>query len=100
MVEGAQERGYLEPAELEAFCVELDLNDQDVEELTAELERIGLEIASPRRDRRGGEGEGGAEGSRARSRRGRGARSAARATACSSSSPTSASTSCSPPPTR
>src|SRR3954471_545090 len=47
MVEGAQERGYLDPAELEAFCVELDLDDQDVEDLTAELERIGLEIATP-----------------------------------------------------
>ena len=47
MVEGAQERGYLDPAELEAFCVELALDDQDAEDLTAELERIGLEIASP-----------------------------------------------------
>jgi RNA polymerase primary sigma factor len=47
MVEGAQERGYLDPAELEAFCLELDLDDQDVEDLTAELERIGLEIATP-----------------------------------------------------
>ncbi len=47
MVETAQERGYLDPAELEAFCIELDLDDQDVEDLTAELERIGLEIASP-----------------------------------------------------
>jgi RNA polymerase primary sigma factor len=48
LVEGAQERGYLEPAELEAFAVELDLNDQEVEELTTELERIGLEIGAPR----------------------------------------------------
>jgi RNA polymerase primary sigma factor len=47
MVETAQERGYLEPAELEAFAVELDLNEEEVEELTTELERIGLEIASP-----------------------------------------------------
>jgi RNA polymerase primary sigma factor len=47
MVEGAQERGYLDPAELEAFAVELDLTDEEVEELTAELERIGLEIATP-----------------------------------------------------
>jgi RNA polymerase primary sigma factor len=47
MVEGAQERGYLEPTELEAFVVELDLNDAEVEELTAELERIGLEIQTP-----------------------------------------------------
>ena len=47
LVEGAQERGYLEPAELEAFAVELDLNDQEIEELTTELERIGLEIGAP-----------------------------------------------------
>jgi hypothetical protein len=72
MVETAQERGYLELAELEAFAIELDLSDDEVEELTSELERIGLEIATP----------------------------AAAATACSSSSPTWAGTSCSPPPTR
>jgi RNA polymerase primary sigma factor len=47
LVETAQERGYLEPAELEAFALELDLNDQEVEELTTELERIGLEIGAP-----------------------------------------------------
>src|SRR6202521_1301256 len=47
MVETAQERGYLEPAELEAFAVELDLNDEEVEELTAELEKKGLEISTP-----------------------------------------------------
>jgi hypothetical protein len=37
LVETAQERGYLEAAELEAFAVELDLNDQEVEDLTHEL---------------------------------------------------------------
>src|ERR1700692_497672 len=47
MVETAQERGYLEPAELEAFAVELDLNDEEVEELTAELEKKGIEISTP-----------------------------------------------------
>jgi RNA polymerase primary sigma factor len=47
MVETAQERGYLEPTELEAFVLELDLNDEEVEELTAELEKIGLEITTP-----------------------------------------------------
>src|SRR3954453_4123740 len=47
MVEAAQERGYLEPTELEAFVLELDLNDEEVEELTAELEKIGLEITTP-----------------------------------------------------
>ena len=48
LVEGAEERGYVEPTELEAFAVELDLNDEEVEELTRELERIGLEIGPPR----------------------------------------------------
>jgi RNA polymerase primary sigma factor len=47
MVETAQERGYLDPAELEAFAVELDLADDEIEELTTELERIGLEIVTP-----------------------------------------------------
>ena len=44
LVEGAEERGYLEAAELEAFALEHELNDEDVEEVTRELERIGLEI--------------------------------------------------------
>jgi hypothetical protein len=55
LVEGAEERGYLEAAELEAFALEHELNDEDVEELTRELERIGLEIRpkpSRRRPRR------------------------------------------------
>jgi RNA polymerase primary sigma factor len=47
LVEGAEERGYLEPAELEAFSLEHDLNDDEVEELTRELERIGLEVRHP-----------------------------------------------------
>jgi RNA polymerase primary sigma factor len=44
IVEGAEERGYLEAAELEAFALEHELNDQEIEDLTRELERIGLEI--------------------------------------------------------
>jgi RNA polymerase primary sigma factor len=47
LVEGAEERGYVEPAEFEAFTLEHDLNDQEVEELTRELERIGLEVGAP-----------------------------------------------------
>ena len=42
IVEGAEERGYLEATELEAFALEHELNDDDVEEVTRELERIGL----------------------------------------------------------
>jgi RNA polymerase primary sigma factor len=47
IIEGAEERGYLEPAELEAFALENELSDVDVEELTRELERIGLEVREP-----------------------------------------------------
>ncbi|HTZ06394.1 MAG TPA: sigma-70 family RNA polymerase sigma factor, partial [Gaiellaceae bacterium] len=47
LVEGAEERGFIEPAELEAFALEADLNEQEIEELTRELERIGLEIGQP-----------------------------------------------------
>jgi RNA polymerase primary sigma factor len=47
LVEGAEERGYLEAAELEAFSLEHDLNDDEIEELTRELERIGLEVRQP-----------------------------------------------------
>ena len=47
LVEGAEERGYIETAELEAFTLEHDLNDEEIEELTRELERIGLEIGAP-----------------------------------------------------
>jgi len=44
LVEGAEERGYVDPAELEAFALEHELSDVDLEDLTRELERIGLEI--------------------------------------------------------
>ncbi len=47
IVEGAEDRGYVEPAELEAFALELELSAQEIEELTRELERIGLEIGMP-----------------------------------------------------
>ena len=48
IVEAAEERGYLEPTELEAFALEHDLADDEVEQLTRELEAIGLEIGQPR----------------------------------------------------
>jgi RNA polymerase primary sigma factor len=47
IVEGAEDRGYVEPTELEAFALELELSEQEIEELTRELERIGLEIGAP-----------------------------------------------------
>jgi RNA polymerase primary sigma factor len=50
LVETAEERGYVEPAELEALALELDLGDQDVADVTQELEAIGLDIGAPRED--------------------------------------------------
>jgi RNA polymerase primary sigma factor len=47
IVEGAEERGFVDPAQLEVFAAELELNDQEVEELIRELERTGLEIGQP-----------------------------------------------------
>jgi RNA polymerase primary sigma factor len=44
MLDVGEERGWIEPAELEAFALEHELADVDVEELTRELERIGLEV--------------------------------------------------------
>ena len=47
MVEGAEERGYIDAAAIVAFAAEQELNEQDLEELTRELERTGLEIGPP-----------------------------------------------------
>src|SRR5437879_13188863 len=47
LAEGAQERGHLEAAELEAFAWGRDLHEAEVEELTRELERIGLDVRAP-----------------------------------------------------
>jgi RNA polymerase primary sigma factor len=44
LLEGAEERGFVLPAELEAFALEHDLADEEVEQLTRELEAIGLEV--------------------------------------------------------
>ena len=50
LVEAAEERGYIEPAELEALAVELDLGDDEVADLTHELEVLGHEIGAPREE--------------------------------------------------
>src|SRR5437763_4392154 len=50
LLEGAEERGWLEPAELEAFALEHDLADDEVEQLSRELQLIGLEIGKPAED--------------------------------------------------
>src|SRR3954453_16341691 len=47
MLEGAEERGYVEPAELEAFALEHDLGEDELEQLTRELETIGVEVGPP-----------------------------------------------------
>ena len=47
LIEGAEERGYVEPAELEAFALEHDLPEEDVEQLTVELQGIGIEDGKP-----------------------------------------------------
>jgi hypothetical protein len=46
LIEGAEERGFVEPAELEAFALEHDLGEEEVELLSRELETIGLEVGS------------------------------------------------------
>ncbi len=48
LVEAAEERGHVESTELEAFALEHELDDADVEQLTRELEAIGLEVNDPR----------------------------------------------------
>ena len=47
LLEIAEERGYVEPAELEALALELDLGDEEMAEVTHELETVGLEIGAP-----------------------------------------------------
>jgi len=42
--DNAEVRGYVEPAELEAFALEHDLSPTEIEELTREVERLGHEI--------------------------------------------------------
>jgi len=44
LLEGAEERGFMEPSELEAFALEHELADDEVELLTRELEATGLEV--------------------------------------------------------
>ena len=41
----AEERGYVEPAEFEAFVAENDVTEDDVAELREELDALGVQIA-------------------------------------------------------
>ena len=47
LIERSEERGWVEPIELEAFALEHELNDEETEQITRELETIGLEIGEP-----------------------------------------------------
>jgi RNA polymerase primary sigma factor len=47
LLEGAEERGFVLAAELEAFALEHELAEDEVEQLTRELEAIGLEVGEP-----------------------------------------------------
>ena len=47
LLENAEERGFVEPAELEALALELDLGDDEIAEVTHDLESIGLEVGAP-----------------------------------------------------
>jgi RNA polymerase primary sigma factor len=47
LLEGAEERGFVLPAELEAFALEHDLAEDEVEQLARELETNGLEVREP-----------------------------------------------------
>ena len=44
LVDGAEDRGYVEAAELEAFGLEHELADAELDEIRHELERIGVEM--------------------------------------------------------
>ncbi|MCL4289873.1 MAG: sigma-70 family RNA polymerase sigma factor [Thermoleophilia bacterium] len=44
----AEERGFVEPAELEALTVELNLGDEELTLFHNELEALGLEVGAPR----------------------------------------------------
>jgi len=44
MIERSEERGFVDPTEFEAFVREHELNDDEAEQLTRELETIGLEV--------------------------------------------------------
>jgi RNA polymerase primary sigma factor len=47
LIERSEERGFIEPAELEALVLEHELSDEETEAFTRELETSGLEVGPP-----------------------------------------------------
>ena len=50
LIERSEERGWVDPTELEAFALEHELSDDEAEQITRELETIGLEVGQPEAD--------------------------------------------------
>ncbi|MEZ5099697.1 MAG: sigma-70 family RNA polymerase sigma factor [Thermoleophilia bacterium] len=50
VLEAAEERGHIEPSELEAFGLEMDLTDEELTDFQQELETLGFEIGAPREE--------------------------------------------------
>jgi RNA polymerase primary sigma factor len=50
LIARSEERGWVDPIELEAFVLEHELNDEEAEQITRELETIGLEVGQPQAD--------------------------------------------------
>ena len=48
IVERSEERGWVETTELELFATEQELGEEEVEQITRELEAMGLEIGMPK----------------------------------------------------
>ena len=46
IVERSEERGWVDPAELEAFVAESELGAEELEQVTRELEAMGLEVGT------------------------------------------------------
>lgn len=47
LIERSEENGWVDLIELEAFVLEHELNDEEAEQITRELEKIGLEVGEP-----------------------------------------------------
>ena len=50
LIERAEERGWVDPADVDVFAQEHDLAEDEVEAITRELEAMGLEIGAPQAD--------------------------------------------------